>query len=51
MSNRSQVTGHQPVEPDKGPGAPLPPPTDKQGQSLPHQRHHDPEEPDADEAD
>jgi hypothetical protein len=44
-----QVTGHQPVEPDKGP---VPTPKEESGRfGLPHQKHHDPEDPGFDDAD
>ncbi|MEC5388305.1 hypothetical protein VVD49_21410 [Uliginosibacterium sp. H3] len=47
MWNRNQVTGHQPVEPDKGP---VPIPKDEPAHaSPPHRKHHDPEDPDFEE--
>jgi hypothetical protein len=43
------VTGHQPVEPDKGP---VPAQKEEPGRvGLPHQKHHDPEDPGFDDAD
>ena len=50
MPTMNRATGHQPVEPDKGPAAPTP--KDEPGPGgLPHQKHHDPEDPDFDDAD
>jgi hypothetical protein len=49
---QASVTGRQPVEPDEGPAIPVPTPQDEPGSGhLPHQKHHDPDEPDFDEAD
>ena len=53
MRNVSSATGHQPVEPDKGPDqSPQAPAKDEPGTSgAPHRNHHDPEDPDFDDAD
>ena len=47
MPQLYQVTGHQPVEPDRGPeGDVVPPFKDEPGPTgAPKRKHHDPEDP------
>ncbi|MDB5800343.1 MAG: hypothetical protein JWL63_1282 [Rhodocyclales bacterium] len=48
MSRINGATGHQPVEPDRGPESP---PQEEPSPGIPQPKHRDPEDPDYDDAD